>query len=110
MVEGPIDSLFIDNCLAVGGADFGHLGVLVDKATTTIIFDNEPRNKEIVKRMEKLISDDWNICIWPEKILEKDINDMVIAGQTPEEIQGVINRNSFYGLKAKFKINGWKKW
>ena len=109
VVEGPIDSLFIDNCLAVGGADFGHLGVLVDKATTTIIFDNEPRNKEIVKRMEKLISDDWNICIWPEKILEKDINDMVIAGQTPEEIQGVINRNSFSGLKAKFKINGWKK-
>jgi hypothetical protein len=109
VVEGPIDSLFIDNCLAVGGADFGHLGVLVDKNTTTIIFDNEPRNKEIVKRMEKIISDGWNICIWPEKILEKDINDMVIAGRTPEKIQGVINRNSFSGLKAKFKMNGWKK-
>ena len=109
VVEGPIDSLFIGNCLAVGGADFGHLGVLVDKATTTIIFDNEPRNKEIVKRMEKIISDGWNICIWPEKILEKDINDMVTAGQTPEEIQGVINRNSLSGLKAKFKMNGWKK-
>lgn len=109
VVEGPIDSLFIDNCLAVGGADFGYLAVLVDKASTTIIFDNEPRNKEIVKRMEKIISDGWTICIWPEIILEKDINDMVRAGQSPKEIRSVINRNSFSGLKAKFKMNGWKK-
>jgi len=109
VVEGPIDSLFIDNCIAVGGADFGFLSVVVEKATSTIIFDNEPRNKEIVNRMEKLISYEWNVCIWPENILEKDINDMVTAGRTPEEIQGVINRNSFSGLKAKFKMNGWKK-
>ena len=82
---------------------------MVDKENTTIVFDNEPRNKEIVKRMEKIIQDGWTICIWPEKILEKDLNDMVLAGQPAEEIEDLINRNKFSGLQAQFKLNGWKK-
>ena len=109
VVEGPLDSLFLRNCIAVGGADFGCLAGLVDKENTTIVFDNEPRNKEIVKRMEKIIQDGWTICIWPEKTSEKDVNDMIIAGQTSKEIEGVINRNKFSGLQAKFKLSGWKK-
>jgi len=109
VVEGPLDALFLHNCLAVAGADFGKLDGLVDKENTTIIFDNEPRNKEIVERMEKIINNGWTVCIWPEKTSEKDVNDMIIAGQTSKEIEGVINRNKFSGLQAKFKLNGWKK-
>ena len=109
VVEGALDSLFFRNAIAVGGADFGRLGGLVEKETTTIVFDNEPRNKEIVNRMAKIIDAGWTICIWPENILEKDVNDMVLAGQTAEEIEGMINMNKFSGLQAKFRLNGWKK-
>ena len=41
-VEGPLDSLFLDNCIAVGGSDLNKL-----ESDVIIIFDNEPRNKEI---------------------------------------------------------------
>lgn len=109
VVEGPLDSLFLVNCIAVGGSDFGKLDGLVSRENATIVFDNEPRNKEIVARMQTLINDNWHICIWPDKIFEKDINDMVIAGQTSSEIQNVINRNKVFGLQAKFKLNEWKK-
>lgn len=109
VVEGALDSLFLRNAIAVGGSDFGRLDGLVEKDTTTIVFDNEPRNKEIVNLMAKIIKAGWAICIWPENILEKDINDMVLAGRTAEEVEGVINRNKFIGLQAKFKLNGWKK-
>ena len=55
VVEGPIDSMFLDNCIAVAGADFTRL----EKENTTIIFDNERRNVEILKQIEKTI--DWVI-------------------------------------------------
>ena len=45
-VEGPLDSLFLNNCIAVGGADLVKL-----KNDIIIIFDNEPRNREICKQM-----------------------------------------------------------
>jgi predicted RNA-binding Zn-ribbon protein involved in translation (DUF1610 family) len=109
VVEGPLDSLFLRNCIAVGGADFSKLEGLVSKENTTIVFDNEPKNKEIINQMEKMTNAGWTICIWPEKISEKDITDMVIAGQSPREIESVINRNKFTGLRANFKLNGWKK-
>jgi hypothetical protein len=109
VVEGAFDSLFLRNAIAVGGSDFSRLGGLVEKETTTIVFDNEPRNKEIVNQMSRIIKSGWTICIWPENILENDINDLVIAGRTSDEIQDIINKNKFAGLQAKFKLNGWKK-
>ena len=59
--------------------------------------------------MSRIIKSGWTICIWPENILENDINDLVIAGRTSDEIQDIINKNKFAGLQAKFKLNGWKK-
>ena len=82
---------------------------MVSKENTTIVFDNEPRNKDIVKQMKKTILRGWTVCVWPEKTSEKDINDMILAGQQAEEIEGVINRNKFAGLEAQFKLNEWKK-
>ena len=109
VVEGPLDSLFLGNCIAVGGSDFGRIDKMVGKKNTTIVFDNEPRNKDIVKQMKKTILRGWTVCVWPEKTSEKDINDMILAGQPAEEIEGVINRNKFAGLEAQFKLNEWKK-
>ena len=70
VTEGPIDSMFLDNCVAVGGADFSRLPV----ENTTIIFDNERRNVEILKQIEKTIYMGYNVVLWPDNLKEKDIN------------------------------------
>ena len=109
VVEGPIDSLFLPNAIAVGGADFSKLSQEVRKDKCVIVFDNEPRNPEIVKRMKKIIAAEYKICIWSETIQEKDINDMILAGMDSVEITNVINKNTFSGLQATASLNKWKR-
>ena len=104
VVEGPLDSLFVDNCLAVAGADFEHHFPM--KENVTIILDNEPRSREIIKRMEKLIDKDYELVIWPDNVKEKDINDMVLAGDA--NIMQTIKNNTYTGLTAKLKLSSWK--
>ena len=106
-MEGPIDSLFIDNCLAAGGADLRITNVQPNNIT--YIFDNEPRNKEIVDRMSKLIEQGYNIVIWPDDIQLKDVNDMIISGLTKEKISDIISNNTYSKLSALTQLNYWKK-
>ena len=103
-VEGPLDSLFLDNCIAVGGADLSKL-----KNDIIIIFDNEPRNKEICKQMDSCIGVDKKIVIWPDSMKHKDINDMIMAGYTEEQIQEIITDNTFSGASAQLRFIEWKK-
>ena len=103
-VEGPLDSLFLDNCIAVGGADLAKL-----TNDTVIIFDNEPRNREICKQMDSCIEFDKRIVIWPDSMKHKDINDMIMSGYEKEEIQEIINDNIFSGVAAKLRFSEWKK-
>lgn len=109
VVEGPIDSLFLPNAIAVGGADFKKLGTEIRKDRCVIVFDNEPRNKEIIDRMKFLIEDGYKLCVWPQSIKEKDINDMVLSGSSVIKIQEVINKNTHSGLKAMAAFNAWKR-
>ena len=102
------DSLFIDNCLAAGGADL-FLNNKIPNEQITYIFDNEPRNKEIVKRMYKVIEQDFNVVIWPEEIQLKDVNDMIKSGLTKLELQDIISKNTYSKLSALTKLNYWKK-
>ena len=108
ITEGPIDSLFIDNCLAAGGADL-FLKNKVSNENITYIFDNEPRNKEIVNRMYKVIEQDFNVVIWPEDLQLKDVNDMIMSGLTKFELQDIISNNTYSKLSALTKLNYWKK-
>ena len=103
-VEGPLDSLFLDNCIAVGGADLAKL-----ENDTVIIFDNEPRNREICKQMDSCIGFGKRIVIWPDSMKHKDINDMIMAGYTKEQIQEIIDDNIFSGAAAKLRFSEWKK-
>jgi len=105
VVEGPIDSLFLDKCIAVAGADFSKL----PKENTTIVFDNERRNKEILKQIEKTVNDGYKVVFWPNDIKEKDINDMILAGRTKEEIQTIIKNNTYQGSMAKIRMTTWRK-
>ena len=116
VVEGPIDSMFLDNCIAVAGADFSKSltallidGRLIQDNELIIIFDNEPRNREIVKQMEKTLSLGRKFVIWPDSMKHKDINDMIIAGYTKKHIQEIIKDNTFFGAAAQLRFAEWKR-
>ena len=103
-VEGPLDSLFLDNCIAVAGADVPNLD-----CDFTVVFDNEPRNKELLKQVEKTINRGHKICLWPEGMEYKDINDMILGGYTKEEIQDLIKQNTHQGVTATLWFSKWRK-
>ena len=109
LVEGPIDSLFLPNCLAMAGADMSDLTFL-NKINTTIIFDNEPRNQHIVNRMYATLRKGWRIVIWPHGGYgeSKDINDMILRGQTQDEILKIINKNTYSGQRGEVEVMMWK--
>ena len=106
IVEGPIDSMFIDNCIAAAGAD---LTIQSKGDNITYIFDNEPRNIEIVKRIHKIIEKGFNIFIWPKEIQSKDVNDLILSGTSKLEIKEIISNNTHKGLSAMTKLNDWKR-
>ena len=104
VTEGPFDSTFVCNAIAMCGADADVRRWGINNPVW--IYDNEPRNREIVQRIGKTIESGDSIVIWPNNIVEKDINDMVISGHN---IQSLIESNTYSGLEAKLKFNTWKK-
>ena len=80
-------------------------------ANSEIIYalDNEPRNSQIVSYYENLIKSGQRVCLWPSYVKEKDVNDMVLAGKSKEEVEKIILTNSFSDLEASLKLKDWKK-
>jgi len=107
--EGPIDSMFIENAVATADSNLESITDLLDKTKVVLVFDNEPRNKEIVKKMEHAIDNHFNVVIWPEFIEEKDVNDMILNGFSPDEIQDIIDKHTAVNLRAKMEFVNWKK-
>jgi predicted RNA-binding Zn-ribbon protein involved in translation (DUF1610 family) len=104
ITEGPFDSTFISNSIALCGADGD-----VDKwgiCDPVWVYDNEPRNREILSRISRVIEMGHKVIIWPSTIKEKDVNDMVLSGL---DVQSVIESNTYSGLEAKLKFTTWKK-
>ena len=108
VLEGQFDSLFLTNAVSVGGSDMKDLSELFPKAV--YIFDNEPSNSAIVKKMERIIKSGERIVIWPSYVKEKDINEMILKGKkTSNQIELMINENTYESLEAKSKFIQWKK-
>lgn len=103
VTEGPFDSTFIRNSIAMCGSDV-ELGNLSSKFV--FVYDNEPRNREICAKIGKTIQQGNSVVIWPSSITEKDINDMVMAGHN---VQSVVESNTYQGLEAQIRFNAWKK-
>ena len=104
IIEGPFDATLVQNGVAMCGSDldirsFGWSDCIY-------VYDNEPRNREIVNRIDKTINGGYKVVIWPTSIVEKDINDMVLGGHN---IMSVLESNTYSGLQAKVKFNNWKK-
>ena len=104
VTEGPFDSTFIRNAIAMCGADadVSRWGI----SDPVYVYDNEPRNREIVSRIGRTIDNGDSVVIWPIGIKEKDINDMFLAGH---DVQDLVQLNTYSGLEAKLKFNLWKK-
>lgn len=109
IVEGPIDSMFLSNCIAAGDANLSLVAKNIDCQKNILIWDNEPRNKDIVKMMQDAINLGHHVCIWPTTIEGKDINDMIANGLTADEVQSIISSNTFSGIQAQTKFVFWKK-
>jgi hypothetical protein len=105
VTEGPFDSTFVNNAIAMCGSDIS-LNDLNLGNDVVYVLDNEPRNKEICSRIQKLIDNGEQVVVWPRSISEKDINDMVLSGHN---IMDVLKSNTYKGLEATVKFNEWKK-
>ena len=122
--EGPIDSMFIPNSIASAGGDIiSELPrLMLDKTQYVVIYDNEPRNIHTVRKMEKAIDAGYTVCIWPDTITQKDVNDMIKAevrdtsftnteliNRIANRLRQVIDQNAHSGLAAKLKLTAWRK-
>ena len=104
VTEGPFDSTFLLNSIAMCGADSDvrKWGV----STPVWVYDNEPRSKEITERISSAITRGDSVVIWPTGIEEKDINDMILAGH---DVQSIVESNTYSGLEANLQFTTWKR-
>jgi hypothetical protein len=109
IVEGQIDSLFLNNCVASGDGNLAIAAKNIDCGEKILIYDNEKRNREILKMMQDAIKLGHKIVIWPDSIESKDINEMVMSGISPDAIEEIISNNTFSGLEAQTRFTFWKK-
>lgn len=109
VTEGPLDSLFIPNAVATADANLTNAVNYIPKDKLVLVFDNEPRNKDICNLMDDAIENHFQICVWPEMMQEKDINDMILNGFTSDEIKDIIDKNTYVNLRAKFEFTQWKR-
>lgn len=107
VVEGPIDSLFLPNSMAMSGADID-IRSIPHLENAVFVLDNEPRNKEICDKVERLIRSGCTVFIWPKTIEHKDINECVLHGIDPTEMKRIIDKNSFSGLEASLAMMNWR--
>jgi transcription elongation factor Elf1 len=123
--EGPFDSMFIPNSLATcGGKMITELDILNRvKHNAVVVYDNEPRNRDIVNSIAKTIKAGYKVCIWPDTMKDKDINDMILTkvgkgheyvktelvGRAAAKIKDLIDANTFRGLQAELRLAEWRK-
>ena len=107
VTEGPIDSMFLPNSIAVGNSDLTSINTVLPKENVVLVFDNQPRNPQLIDQMFQAGEMGFGVVVWPRLMTYKDINEMVLNGV--EGIQRIIDNNTFSGLELIFKISDWRK-
>lgn len=107
--EGPIDSMFIPNSIATAGGDISSTIFNFDKTNLVIVYDNEPRSLDTKRKIEKAINMGYTVCIWPDNLVYKDVNDMILSGMSSEQILCMLQQNTYKDLKAKLQLSKWSK-
>lgn len=111
VVEGPIDCMFLDNAIATAGGDcISTLPLLeINKEDFLIVYDNEPRNRHTIEKIHKALLHDYEVVIWPDYCVHKDINDMILAGWSQQNILDIISRNTYKGIMGLARLASWKR-
>ena len=109
VLEGPIDAMFIPNSIATAGGDLISAVRELKKDNLVIVYDNERRSNETIDKLYKAINSNFRVCIWPDEMVYKDINDMILAGMTSTQIKNLIDENTHTGLRAMMEFNRWKR-
>jgi transcription elongation factor Elf1 len=109
VLEGPLDSLFLPNAIATAGGDLVSAVSTFPKDKLVIVYDNEPRSRETVKKIDKAIMQGYNVCIWPDNLDAKDVNDMVLSGLSSEFIKHIIDTHTYRDLAAKVALTKWSR-
>lgn len=105
VVEGPIDSLFLPNCIATAdgnllSAGFGDI----------FIPDFQYRNKAVCDNIERIIAANKKLVLFPDSFTHKDINDAVKnGGLTTHDLLKLITDNLYQGVRAKLKFSQLRK-
>ena len=107
--EGPIDSMFLPNSIATAGGDLVATTRGMDKSNMVICYDNEPRSRETINKIDKAIMNGYNVCVFPNNFEHKDVNDAVLAGLSSDFVRHVIDTNTCRDLEAKLRLNQWKR-
>jgi hypothetical protein len=110
VLEGPIDSLFVDNSIAITGGSLD-LGIIPFKEDRAWIMDNEPRHPDTIKRMKRLVDAGEKVVFWDNSPWNnKDINEMIqYGGATVESIRDYIDNNIESGLMAQLRLKKYAK-
>lgn len=109
VVEGIIDSIFIQNSIAIMDASLHKIRSILGDHDYVLIPDRDIRNREVMKNVAKMIEMKYNVCLLPNNLLGKDINDLIITGTTSSEIMNIIYSNTWSDLRARLEFEQWKK-
>lgn len=110
IVEGQFDSMFLPNAIAACDSNLRGASTIISTINKVLVFDNEPRNKEITNLQEKAIKAGENVVIWPDSITSKDINEMIMSETfSPLEVKTIIDSHTYNGLEAYTKFTFWRK-
>lgn len=104
-VEGQIDSLCIDNAIAVGGADYGASLLQVHKDKLVIVPDNDfVRNKQVADSLYKAIKGGFSVALFPDTFKYKDLNEAAKKNFDSAELQRIIDSNVKRGAEAELEL------
>jgi len=109
VVEGQFDSMFLDNCVASGDSNLAGVVDYLPSVDWTLVFDNQPRNKDIVRAVEKAIDRGLSVVVFPSELEAKDLNDMVKDGMSVDEVKQLVKDNTYKGATAMIKFIRWKR-
>lgn len=109
VLEGQFDSYFVENSVASGDSNLCAVPEFLSESECVLVYDAEPRNKEIVKQINRSIENNHSVVLFPNDIPYKDVNEMIMNGMSENEVMNIIRENTFQGLTAKLKFAEWRK-
>lgn len=107
VLEGAFDCFFLDNSISLNGLTWRDAELREMLPNFVFVFDNEPTKSWVTDHYKKAITLGHQIFIWPLDCVYKDLNEMVLAGVTRQEIKTMILTNTFNGQQALEKFLAW---